>query len=978
MMVVPTATKPPQASTWLKYFNFQHVKPLIICRGPVRLEAIEAFEAMGTQAAGMLLSEKDSVMYPRALAPELRQLGLHSGRVHRIPDYMANHEGQKHACIERILTIARQHRYTHIFAGYGFMAEDPALIEGIENAGLVFIGPRSTVARAAGVKDNAKSLARNLSISICPGVDDVAARALLRQLEGEQGLKKAMKRLGLQVPPSLAHAQVHERAAWLEEASRSVGKSLLKDESLYAEAVLQAKHLFARNPGRRLRLKHVGGGGGKGQRIITQTQQAAAAVQEILREAQATGPQDNKRFLIELNVETTRHNEIQLLGNGEWCIALGGRDCSIQMHEQKLLEFALSEENLLREAKQLEAQNQPSQAKALQQQAHILQRMEREAERFGQAVGLNSVSTFECIVEGSAHYFMEMNTRIQVEHRVSEQIYALQFANPKQPEEHFEVSSLVQAMLWVAVYGKELPKPTRIPKHHDGLEVRLNASNDALGPHGGGELHAWSAAAPWELRDDQGLGLRHPDNAKFTPYRIAGAYDSNLALLVTHGDSRVQTYAHMVAALRRMSLQGEDLQSNHHFHQGLMGWLMGAEPWALPQTDFTQAWLAGVGALAQQAALLDLDALWEEGLKRTRHGLGAQAADILAQKRSLLLRPLAKLFSQPHLLAGWCAPHPLGWLTPWFEQANQTEENPTKATATVFFAEFYPRQPQVLAAFLKHGPQFYAHCPKSQNAPRNLTELAALYFWLHLENRQGASAEECIWEHDAHLLSEGLTFYSQTASTLNSAHFANLTQHLQQSKQQGNGAQTRLSSIQWAATQAAHRGHQLGLEWLRLPWLLAQKCGFSAFGVTENLCIKIPTAFEDAGSQVSLRQALVKAPQSASDTVVAWTGGVFYMRPAPNQPPYVTPGQHVQTGDVLGLLEVMKMFNPIYAKCDGVVKSIGQQATGTPLADGNSVSKGQRLFGIEPDTTHNIETPEKRAKKISHATEQWADTLWPF
>jgi acetyl/propionyl-CoA carboxylase alpha subunit len=60
----------------------------------------------------------------------------------------------------------------------------------------------------------------------------------------------------------------------------------------------------------------------------------------------ATGVGDNKNVLIELNIEQTRHNEIQLLGNGEWCVSLGGRDCSLQMHEQKLLEVSVTQEGL--------------------------------------------------------------------------------------------------------------------------------------------------------------------------------------------------------------------------------------------------------------------------------------------------------------------------------------------------------------------------------------------------------------------------------------------------------------------------------------------------------------------------------------------------------------------------------------------------------------------------------------------------------
>ena len=57
---------------------------------------------------------------------------------------------------------------------------------------------------------------------------------------------------------------------------------------------------------------------------------------------------DNKNILLELNIEQTRHNEIQLVGNGDWCLTLGGRDCSLQMHEQKLLEVSITQETLRR------------------------------------------------------------------------------------------------------------------------------------------------------------------------------------------------------------------------------------------------------------------------------------------------------------------------------------------------------------------------------------------------------------------------------------------------------------------------------------------------------------------------------------------------------------------------------------------------------------------------------------------------------
>ena len=942
---------PKTPRPWAKSFPFAQVKPLVVGRGPIRLEALRAFEALGTQPPGMLLSQKDSVFTPRGQAPELRLLGRNSGRVHPIADYVASAQGRKEDCIGQILAIARKAHYTHLFAGYGFMAEDADFIRAIEQEGLGFIGPSSQVAQAAGAKDSAKALARSLDISICPGVDNVAALALLRQLKGQgkaaQALVNTARALGLALPAEWNAWNIAECAAWLEQASRECGKGLLQVAALREEAVFQAERLFAQQKGGRLRLKHVGGGGGKGQRLITSPQQAAEAVQELLREAQAMGANDNKRFLIERNIETTRHNEIQLLGNGKWCIALGGRDCSVQMHEQKLLELALSEETLRREAEAARHLGKTAQGAALERQAERLVEMEREAERFGLAVGLNSASTFECIVEGSAHYFMEMNTRIQVEHRVTEQIYALRFANPAQPEEAFQVTSLVQAMLWMAVHGERLPRPERIALANDGLEVRINATSDALNPHGGGELQAWSAPLAGELRDDQGLGLPHPDNSSFVPYRIAGAYDSNLALVIAQANSRRQSYAQMVEALRCMELRGEDLRTNRDFHQGLIAWLMGSEPWAMPETHFTQAWLAGVGGLAQQAAQLDLAALWAEGEGRTRRRRGSVAAGLLRQKRNLLLRPLERLFARPHLLAGWCAPTPLAWQN----------------------AEDRPSASQAARACYRYFGQ--AEVPTRQSTPRPLAELDALYRWLRLEAHPSTSAEASIWEEDATLLQEGLAFYAQAAERLQVSRFTQLAAWLEKPFPRKNAFGGAVDAALWGKMQAAHRGHQIGLEWLRLPWLLAEKSGFTQLTVDENLQPQLPKALYAPETQQTLSALLEGAPQVASDEIRAWTGGMFYARSAPDSPPYTSPGALVNKGDVLGLLEVMKMFNPVRAECSGVITER------LVKEDGSTVGKGQLLFRLKPTDTAQIETPQKRNARSQEATRQMADALWP-
>ena len=188
--------------------------------------------------------------------------------------------------------------------------------------------------------------------------------------------------------------------------------------------------------GSRVRLKAIGGGGGKGQRIFNDAAKVPGLVREILQEVKATGVGDNKNMLLELNIEQTRHNEIQMLGNGEWCVTLGGRDCSLQMHEQKLLEVSLTQEGLAaRPSARAEAGKRDNEAGALEMDlAHARAAWRPRPSASARAVKLDSASTFECIVEGARHFFMEVNTRIQVEHRVSELCYALRFTNPDDAE----------------------------------------------------------------------------------------------------------------------------------------------------------------------------------------------------------------------------------------------------------------------------------------------------------------------------------------------------------------------------------------------------------------------------------------------------------------------------------------------------------------------------------------------------------------
>jgi hypothetical protein len=155
------------ASEWVRSFACEDLKPLIVCRGPIRKEAMDVYEEMGITHYGILLSEKDSIVYPNALAPELRKL-TDSTRVHRVPDYSGASKEERVERINQIIQTAHDNGYDSVFAGYGFMAEDEEFVGAIEKAGLKFIGPCARTQASAGKKDEAKRTALSVNVSVTP------------------------------------------------------------------------------------------------------------------------------------------------------------------------------------------------------------------------------------------------------------------------------------------------------------------------------------------------------------------------------------------------------------------------------------------------------------------------------------------------------------------------------------------------------------------------------------------------------------------------------------------------------------------------------------------------------------------------------------------------------------------------------------------------------------------------------------------
>ncbi len=928
-------------SEWVRSFSCEDLKPLIVCRGPIRKEAMDVYEEMGITHFGILLSEKDSIVYPNALAPELRQL-TDSTRVHRVPDYTGASKDERVERINQIIQTAKDNGYDSIFAGYGFMAEDDEFVAAIEQAGLKFIGPCSATQAGAGKKDEAKRTALNVNVSVTPGIDNATARTLVKKHPTRESLLALVKAEGLECSDKVLKDSTLSLEALADQilfASYAKGIDLFTIEELCAQVTNEVVAMFKKYPRSRIRLKAIGGGGGKGQRILgasllvakeaDDAKIAAAAaetpglVREILNEVKANGVGDNKNILIELNIEQTRHNEIQLLGNGEWCIALGGRDCSLQMHEQKLLEVSVTQEGLAEAIKKAKAAGRSEEAKALESDLNVLKRMEEESERFGKAVGLDSASTFECIVDRDRHFFMEVNTRIQVEHRVTELCYSLKFTNPKDKKDFFIVESLVEAMALLARHKERLPRPERITRFGASAEARLNATDASLSPHAGGMIRYWSMPIEGEIRDDQGISLVNPDTGLFMRYKVAGAYDSNIALLLTKGENRLDSYLHLSKVLRNTTLRGTDLATNLEFHYGLVNWFIGTNVMAKPTTRFVVPYLTLVGMLKDEANRLDPVVAFLEMKKHYIKQAGEEAeiakaiAQILDRKGTLLTRPIEKLLEDPHLLSGWLS--------------------------------------------------INKHCFRIVKGRlvwlRNpLTILAETYQYLNMGYRAGAPAAEVIWEHDHELLQKALSFYDKLRETLkiDRDDYEKLQTFLQKDKPQGG-----FDEQTWEQIRSAHYGYEAGNELIGILFLIAQNTNFYDLRVEDDLEVTIPDFLNDPDLQARMKKILVPPPATKADEIVAACGGMYYGQEAPGMPHFVTDGMHFEKGQPLYIIEVMKMFNKVYAPFSGTIDKILITS-----GDGTIVSKGQPLFKVSPDEKFvEVDTKEIERQKRARTSE---------
>ena len=372
--------------------------------------------------------------------------------------------------IEKIIRAAKRTGADAVHPGYGFLSENADFAAACESAGITFVGPSSDSIRRMGLKSAARRIMAEAGVPVVPGYDGSDQRV----------------------------------------------------EALSAHAI---------DVGLPVLIKAVGGGGGKGMRVVREAAEIEGAIEGAKREAEKSF--GDSSLLIEKYVRGARHIEVQIFGDSFGnLIHLLERECSVQRRYQKIIEES------------------PSPAVT----PELRESMCTAALKAGRAINYANAGTVEFILApGGEFYFIEVNTRLQVEHPVTEMVTGL---------------DLVQLQIEIAE-GRRLPIRQEDVKHTGhAVEARIYAedpSNDFLPATG--VIHDLNLSPPIEgLRVDAGIekGMG-----------VGIYYDPLLAKVIAHGADRDAAIRKLAYALRNIFIHG--VRTNLDFlarllrHEGFYG-----------------------------------------------------------------------------------------------------------------------------------------------------------------------------------------------------------------------------------------------------------------------------------------------------------------------------------------------------------------------------------------------------------------------
>ena len=323
----------------------------------------------------------------------------------------------------------------------------------------------------------------------------IGPRAETIRLMGDKvSAKNAMKKAGVPCVPGVEGA-LPDNPAQIIKIARSIGYPVI--------------------------IKAAGGGGGRGMRVVHTEAALLNAVTMTRTEAQAAF--NNPMVYMEKYLENPRHIEIQVLADQHGnAVYLGERDCSMQRRHQKILEEA------------------PAPLLDVKLRNKVGERCAEACRK----IGYRGAGTFEFLFEKGEFYFIEMNTRVQVEHPVTEMITGI---------------DIVQQQIRIAANEKLQFKQRDIQFRGHAIECRINAEHPYKFTPSPGRITTWHPPG--------GPGIR-VDSHVYANYLVPPHYDSMIGKIIAYGDTREQAMARMRTALSEMAVEGID--TNIALHRELL------------------------------------------------------------------------------------------------------------------------------------------------------------------------------------------------------------------------------------------------------------------------------------------------------------------------------------------------------------------------------------------------------------------------
>jgi acetyl-CoA/propionyl-CoA/long-chain acyl-CoA carboxylase, biotin carboxylase, biotin carboxyl carrier protein len=488
-------------------------KVLVANRGEIAVRVMRALDELGIPSVAVY-SEADRDSQHVRRAAEAYLLG---------PGPAA----ESYLNVDKLMDVIEASGADAVHPGYGFLAENAAFAQRLEDAGITFIGPPASAIEAMGSKTRARELMKGAGVPIVPGTTD--------PVETVEDARKIAEDIG------------------------------------YPVAV-----------------KAAGGGGGKGFRVALEPDKLEEAFEGAAREGEKFF--SDATVYLERYLPDPRHVEVQVLADKHGNVVhLGERDCSIQRRHQKLIE----------------------ESPAPMVDDEMRARIGEIAVEAARAVGYHSAGTIEGLLQDGEYFFLEMNTRVQVEHCVTEETTGV---------------DIVREQILIAA-GEELSfSQADVRWHGHAIECRINAEDAAKN----------FAPAPGTITayfEPSGPGVR-VDSGVLAGSEITPLYDPMVAKLIVSDADREKATRRMARALNEFQIEG--VRTLIPFHKAIMA----SEQWANGETcrDLIEdrAWLK---ALAQpkpepagedEAETVERDYLVEVSGKRFEVKVRGEAAPATA------------------------------------------------------------------------------------------------------------------------------------------------------------------------------------------------------------------------------------------------------------------------------------------------------------------------------------------------------------